>query len=68
MLPISRLSKHDIDELRVRTHLRLGQWQQSQAEEMLQARGDMTAAKYTDIFAPGMTSVRALPRLSPTIQ
>ena len=54
--PITRLSKPEIDELRVRVHLRLGQWQQLQAEEVQQSK-DMSATRYAEVFAPGQSAL-----------
>ena len=53
ILPIARLTRHELEELRVRTHLRLGQWQQEQAEEALQANPNISVTRYSEIFAPG---------------
>jgi hypothetical protein len=47
----AKLSKPEIRALKVRCHLRLGQWHQFMAEELLGTKS-FTAAEYADIVKP----------------
>ncbi len=47
----ARLSRAEVRALKVRCHLRLGQWHQFMAEELLGSRS-FTAPEYADIVKP----------------